>query len=94
MIINWLEDAIYDLQALRHYIAQDSIIAANSVVKKILDNIQLLSEHPGMGRQGRILNTRELIISNTLYIIPYRVKNKKIEILRVFHCAREWPETI
>lgn len=92
MIIRWLEDAIDDLRALRHYIAQDNVAAAGQVVKKILQVVGLLSEHPGIGRPGRVANTRELVISDTPYIVPYRVKNGVIEILRVFHCAMQWPE--
>jgi len=94
MIIQWLEDAINDLQALRHYIAQDNATAASNVVKKILRSIDILSEQPGIGRQGRVADTRELIIPNTPYIVPYQVKNNTIEILRVFHCAMQWPEHI
>ena len=52
----------------------------------------MLSEQPGLGRSGRVANTRELIVSGLPYIIPYRVKNNAIEILRMFHCAMQWPE--
>lgn len=83
MIIKWLEDALYDLQSLRHYISQDNANAANKVVKKILNKVNLLSEQPDIGRQGRVLNTRELVISDTPYIVPYRIKNGVVEILRV-----------
>lgn len=93
MIIQWLEEAVYDLQSIRHYIDQDNSVAASSVVKKILDKVALLSEQPEMGRQGRVLHTRELVISNTPYIVPYRVKDRIVQILRVFHCAMQWPET-
>jgi toxin ParE1/3/4 len=92
MMIKWLDDAIYDLQALRQYIAQDKPIAANRLAKQILKAVNLLSDFPSMGRPGRILGTRELIVSNTPYIIPYRVKNNFIEILRVLHAAMKWPE--
>lgn len=92
MIIKWLDDAVNDIQALRHYIAHDDAAAARRVVKKILQTIEILSAQPEIGRQGRIVNTRELIISDTPYIVPYRVKNNAIEILRVFHCAMQWPE--
>ncbi|MBS0351465.1 MAG: type II toxin-antitoxin system RelE/ParE family toxin [Proteobacteria bacterium] len=90
MKIRWFEDAIDDLEALRHYITQHNPIAAIS--KKILSTLNILSEQPEMGRQGRVPNTRELIISDTPYIIPYRVKNGIIEVLRVLHSAMEWPE--
>ena len=92
MIIKWLGDAVNDLQSLRHYIAKDDASAARRVVKKILQTIEILSEQPGIGRQGRVVNTRELIISDAPYIVPYRVKNNVIEILRIFHCAMQWPE--
>lgn len=92
MIIMWLDDAVYDLQSLRQYIAQDKPSAANRIAKQILKAVNLLSDQPSMGRPGRVLGTRELIVSSTPYIIPYRVKNNSIEILRVLHVAMEWPE--
>ncbi len=94
MMIRWLDDAVKDLQSLRHYIAQDNAVAASKVVKKILHTIDILLEQPGIGRPGRVTDTRELIVSGTPYIVPYRVKNNVIEILRVFHCAMQWPEEI
>lgn len=94
MIIQWLDEAVDDLQSLRNYIAQDNIIAAKKVVKKILHAIDILSEQPGIGRPGRVQDTRELVVSGTPYIVPYRVKNNVIEILRVFHCALQWPDNI
>ena len=58
MIIKWLDDAIYDLQALRQYIAQDKPTAANRVAKRILSTVNLLPEQPPMGRTCHI--TRNL----------------------------------
>jgi toxin ParE1/3/4 len=94
MMIRWLDDAVNDLQSLRYYIAQDNVAAAGKVVKKILRTIDILSEQPSMGRPGRVTHTRELIVSGTPYIVPYRVKNNVIEILRIFHCAMQWPEDL
>lgn len=81
-----------DLRALRQYISQDNPQAANRMAKKIVEHVNLLSHQPSIGRPGRVLGTRELIIADTPYIAPYRVKNNTIEILRVFHTAREWPD--
>jgi toxin ParE1/3/4 len=50
-----------------------------------------LVEMPHRGRPGRWQGTRELIIPSTPYLIPYRVRGEVIEILRVFHGARQWP---
>jgi len=94
MIIKWLDDAIYDLQALRQYIAKDKLSAANRLAKRILNVVNLLPDQPSMGRPGRVLGTRELIVSGTPYIVPYRVKNNSVEILRVLHVAMEWPDEI
>ncbi len=92
MIIKWLDDAVHDLRSLHQYITLENPSAANRIARRILNAVNLLTEQPGMGRRGRVHNTRELVVSGTPYIIPYRVKNKNIEILRVFHGAMEWPE--
>lgn len=92
MIIKWLDDAIVDLQSLRQYIVLDSPSAANRIAKRITSSVELLSENPNIGRHGRVHNTRELVVSDTPYIIPYRVNGNIIEILRVFHSTMQWPE--
>ncbi len=33
-----------------------------------------LPENPQMGRPGRVSGTRELVIVQTSYIVPYRIK--------------------
>ncbi len=45
-----------------------------------------------MGRIGRVVGTRELIITRTPFILPYRIQGNQIEILAVVHAARRWPE--
>ncbi len=92
MMVKWLDDAVDDLQALRQYITQDNPDAANRIAKRILSAVELLSEQPSIGRHGRVPNTRELVVSGTPYIIPYRVKRTIVEILRVFHSSMQWPD--
>jgi plasmid stabilization system protein ParE len=36
--------------------------------------------------------TRELIVAKTRYIVPYRVRDETVEILRVFHTSRRLPD--
>lgn len=43
-----------------------------------------------IGRMGRALGTRELVLGDLPYIIVYRV-TKRVEILAVVHTARLWP---
>lgn len=92
MIIKWLDNALHDLQMLRQYIAHENPSAAKHVASCIINRVNLLSEQPGIGRPGRISGTRELVILGTPYILPYRVKNNTLEILRVFHSTMLWPE--
>jgi len=95
MKILWSPEAIEDLNALRAYIAQENPSAAREVVLRILRNIeQLLPDNPQMGRPGRVPNTRELIIPKTPFIVPYRVQRNVIQVLRIYHGARRWPESL
>ena len=89
MQIKWAEDAVSDLVEIRYYIAQDNPRAASDVAIQIKKSVVLLGEQPGMGRPGRVEGTRELVLSGLPYIIPYRVKNNVVQILRVFHGARK-----
>jgi toxin ParE1/3/4 len=89
--IRWTKGAKQNLKQVEDYIAQDNPRAAIDTVLKIVKSIEALADHPAMGKAGRIFNTRELIIGGTPYIVPYRVKEGHIEILRVLHGAMRWP---
>jgi toxin ParE1/3/4 len=52
------------------------------------------AENSNIGRTGRVPGTRELVIPCTLYIVPYRVRGATIEIARVYHSARRWPDRL
>jgi toxin ParE1/3/4 len=75
------------------YITRDDPVAAQVVARRIQGAVNLLSDNPALGHPGRIHNTRELIVPNTHYVIPYRVRIEleRIEILRVFHTSRRLP---
>ena len=47
-----------------------------------------------MGHQGRIDGTRELFIAGLPYVIPYRVRHGRVEVLDVIHTARRWPSRL
>lgn len=92
MRVRWLRRALRSLDDEASYIAADSPAAAQLVVQRVLEAVAMLSEHPGMGRPGRVPGTRELVVLNTRYIVPYRVRGQTIEVLRVFHTSRRLPE--
>lgn len=91
----WSSEAIDDLIALRSYIAADDPTAAQRIVMHIVETIeQLLPENPHVGRPGRVPGTRELVIPRTPFIVPYRIKDRSLHILRVYHAARRWPDRL
>jgi toxin ParE1/3/4 len=89
--VRWLRRAVETLNAEAEYIARDNPAAAANVVLAIQTAIAQLARYPAMGRPGRVTGTRELIVPGTPYVIPYRVRNQRVEILRIFHAARKWP---
>jgi len=95
MKIAWSPEAIEDLVSLRAYIAEDNPAAARRSVQHIVESIeQLLPDNPRIGRAGRVPGTRELVIPRTPYIVPYRLQRTTIQILRVYHAARRWPDSL
>ena len=89
--ITWLKKALANLDAEAEYISRDSHAAAQRVAMAIEQAVQLLASHPALGRAGRVEGTRELVVIGTPYIIPYRVREGRVEVLRVFPAARKWP---
>ena len=92
MRIKWLDLAVDDLEDIADYISQDNPDAADRVVSRLWAAVKSLAEQPKMGRPGRVYGTRELIVSNTPFVVPYRVVGSEIQILRVLHGARDWPK--
>ena len=88
MQVTWLRTALRNLDDEASYIAHDSPQAARLVVQRVLTAAALLAEQPGLGRPGRVPGTRELLVPKTRYVVPYRVRGRVVEVLRVFHSSR------
>ena len=94
MRVRWLKRALLDLDAAKAYIAQDDPRAATEVILRIVRAVSVLKDQPGSGRAGRVPGTRELVVPSTPYIVPYRVKDDTVQILRVYHSSRKWPDRL
>ena len=92
MQVKWLRTALRNLDAEAAFIAEDDPAAARLVVQRVLKSVAMLAAQPDIGRPGRVPHTRELIVLNTRYIVPYRVRGKTVEVLRVFHTSRRLPQ--
>ena len=94
MKLVWTRTAIRDLAEIRDYIARDNPSAAGKMAERILEASERLGSQPEMGREGRAPATRELIIAGTDYLIIYRIRKKKLELLRVLHGKQFWPSSV
>ena len=92
MRVRWLRTALRNLDEEAAYVARDDPNAARVVVARVLGAVATLAEQPGLGRPGRVPGTRELVVGKTRYIVPYRVRDESVEILRVFHSSRRLPQ--
>ena len=92
MILEWLPAAQRDFDDLVDYIADDHPIAAIEQGDEIESRVSMLSDHPRMGKPGRVKGTRELVVVRTPFIVAYRIIGKSVQILRVLHGTQQWPE--
>lgn len=86
---NWLGAARANLIAVSEYIAQDNPDASAKTVAAITRAVESLKRFPAAGRPGRVPGIRELVVSGTPYIVPYRVRGNIVEVLRVLHSSRK-----
>ena len=93
MIVEWLHKAISTRDAQLDFIAENNPIAAIEYGDSLAQQVNQLSVYPELGRAGRKQGTRELVISGTSFVVIYRVKlkEKRVEILRVLHSSQKWP---
>lgn len=91
MNVVWSPRAIRHLIAIREFIEKDSDGNAAAIAGRILAAIEILRVQPQMGRPGRLTGTRELVVSGTPYIVPYRVRRERLELLAVIDGRRQWP---
>jgi len=89
--VRWLRAALANLDAEAEYVARGNVTAALRLVERIYEAVEQLKQYPSLGRVGRVPGTRELVVPHTPYLVPYRVREDVIEILRVLHGARRWP---
>ncbi len=92
MKIVWLPWAIQDLSNIRDYIAEENPSAAKKVANIILKTVQLLSKQPYLGQATDIEDVYEKQVVDLPYLIPYRIINNQLQILRVFHESQQKPK--
>jgi toxin ParE1/3/4 len=84
----WTRQAIEDLAEIRRYIADERPRAAAEIALRISRAATRLTRHPQIGRRSHLAGIRDLIVAGTPYIVPYRLRGDRIELLRVLHGKR------
>ncbi|MBV9387096.1 MAG: type II toxin-antitoxin system RelE/ParE family toxin [Chroococcidiopsidaceae cyanobacterium CP_BM_ER_R8_30] len=92
MPVKWLRKALRNLEQIQQYVTADDPEAAIQVVLRIQGAVQQLETFPMMGKAGRVDGTRELVIPNTSFIVIYRVQGKTVQILRILHTSKKYPD--
>lgn len=94
MTIVWSPRAVEHLTHLRSYIARDNPKAANRIAGTLLEAVECLAELANLGRPGRIAGTRELVVPGSAYVIVYRLRTDRVEVIAVFHVRQKWPKEL
>ncbi len=92
MRVRYTPAALAHLIEIGDYIERDNREAAKRVIQSIRNTVDLLRDHPDMGRLGHMEGTRELVIPRLPYYAAYRVTESAVEVFAVIHTARMWPE--
>jgi toxin ParE1/3/4 len=94
VIIVWSPRAVDHLAHLRAYLERDNPKAANRIATVLLEAVERLAKLPNLGRPGRVAGTRELVVPGTPYVIPYRLRADRLEVIAVFHGRQKWPKRL
>lgn len=94
LTIEWTESASEDLDGIADYLLGESLPfdAVEDYVKRIYKAPDHLATLPGAGKPGRVPNTKEWLVKDTPYALIYAVQKNKVQILRVMHGSRQFPE--
>ena len=90
MKLFWTPEAIQDRDDIYDHIEADNPAAALALDNLFSKKADRLVDHPGQGRPGRIVGTRELVAHRN-YILVYDLAEDLVRVLRVLHAARQWP---
>lgn len=90
MIVRWTRRALGDLQRIVAHIADDNPLAAVEFAASLQDRAARLQHFALLGRIGAFEDTRELIVHRN-YILTYRVRGAELQVLQLWHVARNKP---
>lgn len=92
MHVRFADTAEADLQSIENYLKPKSALGFERIMSAILTSASQLGNFPMLGREGRVVETRELSVPRTPFIIVYWLPDQyHVEIINVVHERQEWP---
>ena len=80
-----------DLDSIRDYIRADNPAAADGMVERIFETLELLASNPEMGQRRDDLRERLRAFTVRPYAILYYPSADGIHVARIVHGARDFP---
>ena len=93
MTIVWSRAALLDIDEIGDFLAAIDPVVERRTLARIQARATALAIYSGLGRPGRVLGTRELVVSGTSFVLVYRERRGGVEIANILHGARRWPQT-
>jgi len=88
MTVIWAKKAYDDLDGIVNFLADLSPEAAEKTIDRIQKAVLMLSEFPNMGTRVDETGLHRLVVSDTPYVIFYRVHPDQVNIRGVFHTSQ------
>lgn len=98
MKIRWYSEAVKDLNQIYEYYATKSLRAASMIYDSIVEETEILENHPYLAAIEQVLDNcperyRSLLVAKGKYKVVYYVEGYVIYIVQVFGC-RQSPEKL
>ena len=91
MNIRWSDIASSELTQLTAYVYRIDRAAALRLRARILSRVRQLRHFPELGRNGKMRDTRELVVTGTSYIVVYKIDGATVVIAHLLHAAQLYP---
>jgi plasmid stabilization system protein ParE len=92
--VRFTKGAVADLEAALDQARQDGGDREQHLVAALKKALKHLLAWPASGRPGRIVGTREYLLPGLPFLLPYRMDDGVLLVLRFLHSSRRWPQSM
>lgn len=90
--VRFTKAAVQDLEAAFDQAQQDGGDRPQRLAAGLENALHHLLAWPASGRPGRITGTREYLVPGMPFLLPYRMEDGALVVLRFLHSSRCWPQ--